>query len=143
MKKSTKITNQSIESAGLPKDPKHAIAEYLWNGFDAKATQIELSIDSNELGYINRVSIQDNGEGIPLETLSSSFGNFLDSIKKIVSNGAPIPEEKRERVDFLSRFLQHVRFGIPFFRRMNISQATEFKLIAKVKSNTISVKAGW
>ncbi len=82
MKKSTKITNQSIESAGLPKDPKHAIAEYFWNGFDAKATQIELSIDSNELGYINRVSIQDNGEGIPLETLSSSFGNFLDSIKK-------------------------------------------------------------
>ena len=82
MKKSTKITNQSIESAGLPKDPKHAIAEYIWNGFDAKATRIDLFIESNELGYISHIGIQDNGEGIPLETLSFSFGNFLDSIKK-------------------------------------------------------------
>ncbi|WP_286842633.1 MULTISPECIES: hypothetical protein [Sphingobacterium] len=49
MKRSTKITNQSIESAGLPKDPKHAIAEYFWNGFDAKATQIELSIIKTDL----------------------------------------------------------------------------------------------
>ena len=82
MKKSAKITNQSIESAGLPKDPKHVIAEYIWNGFDAKATEIDILIDSNELGYINRISISDNGEGIHLDTLSYSFGNFLDSIKK-------------------------------------------------------------
>ncbi len=82
MKKSAKITNQSIESAGLPKDPKHVIAEYIWNGFDAKATEIDLFIDSNELGYINQISINDNGEGINLDTLSYSFGNFLDSIKK-------------------------------------------------------------
>lgn len=66
MKKSTKITNQSIESAGLPKDPKHAIAEYIWNGFDAKATRIDLFIESNKLGYISHIGIQDNGEGIPL-----------------------------------------------------------------------------
>lgn len=82
MKKNTKITNLSIESAGLPKDPKLVIAEYIWNGFDAKATELDISVDSNELGYINSISISDNGEGILFDTLSDSFGNFLDSIKK-------------------------------------------------------------
>lgn len=82
MKNSTKITNASIESAGLPKDPKYAIAEYIWNGFDAKATGINIKISSNELGYIERISIIDNGEGIDPKLLDHSFGNFLDSLKK-------------------------------------------------------------
>jgi len=82
MKKNTKITNLSIESAGLPKDPKLVIAEYIWNGFDAKATEIDMAIDSNGLGYINSISISDNGEGIVFNTLPYSFGNFLDSVKK-------------------------------------------------------------
>ncbi|MNG80416.1 hypothetical protein D3C87_745280 [compost metagenome] len=82
MKKNTQITNLSIESAGLPKDPKLVIAEYIWNGFDARATEVDIAIDSNELGYINCISINDNGEGIVFDTLPYSFGNFLDSVKK-------------------------------------------------------------
>ncbi|WP_104382465.1 ATP-binding protein [Sphingobacterium sp. HMA12] len=82
MKKNTQITNLSIESAGLPKDPKLVIAEYIWNGFDAKATEVDIVIESNELGYINSIGISDNGEGIVFDTLSYSFGNFLDSVKK-------------------------------------------------------------
>jgi len=82
MKKSTKITNASIESAGLPKDAKQVIAEYVWNGFDAKATSVSIDISSNELGYIERIRINDNGEGIAPDTLDYSFGNFLDSLKK-------------------------------------------------------------
>lgn len=82
MKNSTKITNASIESAGLPKDPKQVIAEYIWNGFDAKATSVAIDISSNELGYIERIRIMDNGEGIVPDLLPHSFGNFLDSLKK-------------------------------------------------------------
>lgn len=82
MKNSTKITNASIESAGLPKDAKQVIAEYIWNGFDAKATSVSIDISSNELGYIERIRISDNGEGIAPDTLDYSFGNFLDSLKK-------------------------------------------------------------
>lgn len=82
MKNKTKITNASIESAGLPKDAKHVIAEYIWNGFDAKATTISIDIANNELGFITSISIRDNGEGIQQETLEYSFGNFLDSLKK-------------------------------------------------------------
>ncbi|WP_164122068.1 MULTISPECIES: ATP-binding protein [Sphingobacterium] len=84
MKNSTKITNASIESSGLPKDPKQVIAEYIWNGFDAKATSVVIDISSNELGYIERIRIMDNGEGITPDLLPYSFGNFLDSLKKAV-----------------------------------------------------------
>ncbi len=82
MRNSTKITNASIESAGLVKDAKQAIAEYIWNGFDAKATAVSIEIKSNELGHIEQISISDNGEGITPDTLDYSFGNFLDSLKK-------------------------------------------------------------
>lgn len=82
MRNSTNITNASIESAGLPKDYKHAIAEYIWNGFDAKATTVDIRYDSNELGFLYAITIQDNGEGIAHGTLHRSFGNFLDSIKR-------------------------------------------------------------
>ncbi|GGH20608.1 ATP-binding protein [Sphingobacterium alkalisoli] len=82
MKNSTKITNASIESAGLPKDAKQVIAEYIWNGFDAKASTVSMDISSNQLGYIERIRISDNGEGIAPDTLNYSFGNFLDSLKK-------------------------------------------------------------
>ncbi|MFD2556080.1 ATP-binding protein [Sphingobacterium tabacisoli] len=82
MKNSTKITNTSIESAGLPKDAKQVIAEYVWNGFDARATTVNIDLSSNELGYIERIRISDNGDGIAPDTLNYSFGNFLDSLKK-------------------------------------------------------------
>ncbi|MGJ1430167.1 ATP-binding protein [Sphingobacterium spiritivorum] len=82
MKNKANVTNASIDSAGLPKDYRQAIAEYIWNGFDAKATHVNLYAEANELGHIQRIVIEDNGEGIPLETLNISFGNFLDSLKK-------------------------------------------------------------
>ncbi|GAA4794939.1 ATP-binding protein [Olivibacter ginsenosidimutans] len=76
------VTNASIESAGLPKDYKQAIAEYIWNGFDAKASSVRIHFKANKLGYLDQITIEDNGEGIPYETLHASFGNFLDSLKK-------------------------------------------------------------
>src|SRR5690606_10494433 len=54
----------------------------LWNEFDEKATSVSIDISSNELGYIERNRINDNGEGIAPDTLDYSFGNFLDSLKK-------------------------------------------------------------
>ncbi|TDS12319.1 ATP-binding protein [Sphingobacterium paludis] len=82
MKNNTNITNASIESAGLPKDYKHAIAEYIWNGFDAKASRVDIRYVSNELGYLHSLSFEDDGEGINHSTLQQSFGNFLDSMKR-------------------------------------------------------------
>lgn len=82
MKKHTaKITSKSIEQSGLPSDFKKAIGEYIWNGFDANATIIELNYDYNAVGYINSFSISDNGSGINLSKIEDTFGQFMDSQK--------------------------------------------------------------
>jgi len=82
MKNKTNINNSSIESAGLPKDYKQAVAELIWNGFDAKASNINIKFESNELDHITKVIVSDNGEGIEFENLSQTFGAFLDSVKR-------------------------------------------------------------
>ncbi|SFW23768.1 Histidine kinase-, DNA gyrase B-, and HSP90-like ATPase [Sinomicrobium oceani] len=82
MKKHTaKITSKSIEQSGLPSDFKKAIAEYIWNGFDANASVVELDFDANAVGYINSFSISDNGFGINLGRIDETFGQFMDSHK--------------------------------------------------------------
>ena len=38
MRSKVTLRNKSIDNAGIPSDYKLAIAEYIWNSFDAKAT---------------------------------------------------------------------------------------------------------
>ncbi len=76
-KLTSKITTKSIEQSGLPNDYKKALAEYIWNGFDARATTIHLNYEANSLGRLESFSIFDNGTGIDIENISYTFGNFL------------------------------------------------------------------
>ncbi|SFQ78181.1 ATP-binding protein [Flavobacterium akiainvivens] len=80
-KHTTKLTSKSIEGSGLPSDYKKAIAEYIWNGFDANASIIYIDFNANEVGYLHDFSITDNGHGISMETISETFGNFMVSLK--------------------------------------------------------------
>lgn len=81
-KHTSKITAKSIEQSGLPNDYKKALAEYIWNGFDAGATTVNLNFKANTLGRLESFSISDNGTGINVETIDNTFGNFLDSNKR-------------------------------------------------------------
>lgn len=82
MKNIANINNSSIESSGLPKDYKESIAEYIWNGFDANASLVEIYFDANEIDTLSEIAISDNGDGIEYENLNTTFGFFLDSVKK-------------------------------------------------------------
>lgn len=82
MEQKVSVNNTGIESAGLTTDYMQAIAEYIWNGFDAGATSIDITFDSNALDYISIFSVTDNGSGIDLSIIGETFGNFMDSIKK-------------------------------------------------------------
>ena len=57
-KQKVSITDNGIKS-GVTSDEKRAICEYIWNGFDAKATCVELVYEYNELGYIQYFAIKD------------------------------------------------------------------------------------
>jgi hypothetical protein len=80
-KNKTQITSKSIIQSGLPSDFKKSISEYIWNGFDAGATEIKINFSCNEIGTMHGFSISDNGQGISFNTLGETFGYFLDSNK--------------------------------------------------------------
>ena len=82
MKNKINTSDKSIENAGIPTDYRDAVAELIWNGFDAKASVVDIMFNTNELGHVSKVTISDNGHGIYISELSKSFGAFLDSPKK-------------------------------------------------------------
>ena len=68
--------------------PERAMAEYIWNGFDAKATivHVDFDLDSSELDTIASVTISDNGNGICLDELQYKFKPILESQKRLSSD---------------------------------------------------------
>ena len=75
--------SNSVLNSGLTTDYKQAIAEYIWNGFDAGASTIYLTYEAqDDFGILKSFTISDNGRGIKKDTLELTFGHFLDSQKK-------------------------------------------------------------
>ena len=85
MKKELCVKSQSIETSGITKDYKEALCEYIWNGFEANAMNVSVTFTINSLGGIESVIIQDDGDGICLETIDDTFGTFLASNKNGLS----------------------------------------------------------
>ena len=79
------VKNQSIESSGITNDYKDAICEYIWNGLEAHATEVNIEFSPNVACGIAELSITDNGDGINYEELSDTFGAFLASKKNLMS----------------------------------------------------------
>jgi len=64
-----------------------AISEYIWNGFDAGASEINIDFSFDEqIGNINSLSISDNGSGIDSSLLKDKFKPVLKSEKKDLQN---------------------------------------------------------
>lgn len=83
---SLSVKNQSIESSGITNDYKEAICEYVWNGFEAHATEININYTLNVASGIESLSITDNGDGIVYEEIEDTFGAFLASRKNMLSS---------------------------------------------------------
>jgi hypothetical protein len=77
------ITSKGIQKVLRHYSAKQAIAEYIWNGFDAGANAIHLNYSYDELGNIDSFSIADNGKGIDLDNIKSKFNPFYDSEKAV------------------------------------------------------------
>lgn len=80
--------NVNITSGGIQKvlrnyNEKQALAEYLWNGFDAGADQVEINYSANALGFIDNLEIYDNGYGINFKSLKTKFDSFYESEKAL------------------------------------------------------------
>ena len=75
------VKNQSIESSGITSDYREAICEYIWNGLEAHATEINIDYTLNVASGIEALAITDNGDGIVYEEITDTFGAFLTSQK--------------------------------------------------------------
>ncbi|HEX2959683.1 MAG TPA: ATP-binding protein [Chitinispirillaceae bacterium] len=62
--------------------PVSALEELIWNGFDAMSDRVQVFLDTNELGGLRSIRVQDYGHGINHTDLKNLFGNLGDSWKK-------------------------------------------------------------
>ncbi len=75
------ITSQGVRRSLSKFTEIESIIEYIWNGFDAKATLITIDMTFNTLGSISEIKIKDNGVGIDRNRLSEKFKPFFQSEK--------------------------------------------------------------
>lgn len=84
---SVEITPRGIRKVLNRYTPQRAIAEYIWNGYDAHANEIRVTTTSdNVFGSIINVIVKDNGDGIIYEQLPIVFKKFYESHKSAKGN---------------------------------------------------------
>jgi len=85
MVRRVELNNASFERAGITKDCREAICEYIWNGFEAGATRIVVGLTGSPLQKAMNIQVSDNGDGINYNELNRTFSAFLSSTKNASS----------------------------------------------------------
>ena len=80
-RKNVQITSDGIKNSLKKYTPLKSICEYIWNGFDAKATEVHIETEENNLGNIVCIKVTDNGYGIERSLLDDKFKPFFQSEK--------------------------------------------------------------
>lgn len=85
MSTNLKINAQSIrtELSSYKDKPLDCLFEYIWNSFDANATEVKLSFDvpTEGVGMAQNVKLSDNGDGWDFDD-DAITNNFMSSIKQ-------------------------------------------------------------
>lgn len=81
------MTKVAVQAKGIKNrlksvKPYRAIAEYIWNGFDAGANTVDIKYEINALGSVDSITISDNGRGIPFSLVDKKFEPVLSSEKR-------------------------------------------------------------
>ncbi len=102
--------------------PMSALAELIWNAFDAEATEVRVEFDENDLGGVDAIRIVDNGHGLYYDDAFIVFQNLGGSWKR---GGNRTHQQRR---------VLHGKFGKGRFRA--------FSLGNRVRWNTVYDEAG-
>ena len=71
-----------LEGLTVSARPVSALAELVWNGFDAGSDRVQVFLDFNDMDGIESIRIKDSGSGIPRADIDKLFGNLGASWKK-------------------------------------------------------------
>ncbi|MBE9598276.1 ATP-binding protein [Pedobacter sp. MC2016-24] len=128
------ITSNGIQKVLRNYTEKQALAEYIWNGFDARADTIEINFNANPLGFIDHLEVVDNGYGIDFDHLVSKFNPFYESEKAL------------QLAVNRNKSVMHGKNGVgrlTFFRLANDAEwTTTFKKGSKFVSGKIGIGVG-
>ena len=83
MKRKVSISAQGIKRILRRYNTSQAFAEFIWNGFDAGARTVDISYSCNALGGVEKLTVADDGRGIPLDSLNVKFGPLMESEKAV------------------------------------------------------------
>lgn len=78
----TLLSSNGLKNSLKNYEIEESIIEYVWNGFDAGATRIDISEIKNDLGGSTYIKIKDNGSGIDKRQLDKKFNYVYESEKK-------------------------------------------------------------
>lgn len=76
------IGNEGIKKHFTNAEPWQPLFELVWNGFDAGASNVSVTLVENDMHGVVQARVLDDGSGIDFETLDDTFGSFNDSAKK-------------------------------------------------------------
>lgn len=62
--------------------PLAAVAELVWNGFDAQSDRVQVHLDRNEIDGLEGIRVRDYGSGIDFSDVETLFGSLGESWKK-------------------------------------------------------------
>jgi hypothetical protein len=76
------VERDYVEAILQSRRPSAAIAELIWNGLDAEATEVAVEVDRNALGEIDELRVCDNGTGLDFPFAESNFRSLGGSWKR-------------------------------------------------------------
>lgn len=76
------VERDHVEKLTRPSRRFAGIAELIWNGLDAEATNVKVSLGENGLGGVDRVVVTDNGHGMTNEEAHRHFSTLGGSWKR-------------------------------------------------------------
>ena len=100
---SVEVAADQFEELCRPSQPVGGVAELIWNGLDAEATTVEVTIARTELDSVALVQVVDNGHGMTEHDADRDFKHLGGSWKKrqrLSRNGKRALHGKRGRGRF-------------------------------------------
>ena len=73
---SVEVHNDHLERMTSVPKPILAVTELIWNGLDADATEVHVSLSRNLLDGLDRIDVSDNGTGIKYTDAERAFKNL-------------------------------------------------------------------
>jgi Histidine kinase-, DNA gyrase B-, and HSP90-like ATPase len=80
---SVKVESDHLEALTRPSRLLAGVSELIWNGLDAEADRISVHVAENELGGIDRVTVEDNGHGMTRKDAVEGFEHLGGSWKRL------------------------------------------------------------